>query len=159
MLTLKQVKKLARPRIDKALAKEGTVRYGEDFWSNGFLVFWEQRPEGLEGMITKADVPHGVEREAVVPVYPVELQGSSYWTDTVVHLVGQDADVWLNAHYFAAMVKRGATDFALAPKARCVACRNGRPVGLVMALNHDTRERKPEWRLANWELPRDQEEV
>jgi len=152
MLTAKQIRKMAKAISDTAIASQGTLRGSDRFWSNGFVGFWEPLPDSIR---QTPDAPSSerslavmekIAAEATLECFPQELQGS--FGNITIHLTGYNADIWLNADYLAAMIKRGALTFLLAPKQRCVVCRNlERRVGLVMALREPPGQF--DWRLAN----------
>ena len=171
MLTLKQVKKLTKSATDKQLCKEGKVYTGETWWTNTFVAFWEKLPEGTaQDWLVKQPNPQayerltGMARACGIKVWPVAIQGladslegmykskGDAITSQVLLSDGTES-VWIDGRYLAAFLKRGATDFYLAPRSKCVACHNGHALGLVMGME----ECPHEWRLANWELPKDQE--
>lgn len=167
MLSRKQLKRMAKPYSDKQIVSQtGRLFHGSDWWSNAQVAFLSEvkpappasyedidtvatdREEYMLGTLAAAD------REVTVRVYPVRVQSWNERTPAVMLSDGNGKQVWVNARYLTAVLKRGRNlEFYATPGAHpAVVARNGHTVAVLVGFRPDPGF-VPDWELQNLDVP------
>jgi len=167
MLTYKQIKSLAKPYTDRQITNlSGKVMGGQEhgWWSNGQIAFYEPGPRKV-GASAIPWAPEGSDRtkeqldekvsRCTVLVWPVELRPYDDSGLTVVRMTDSNGvNLWYNARYIAAMLKRDKTaSFYADPDSGAVISRNGHTIAVVAPYEEPDDEQTPAWSLCNEQSP------
>lgn len=158
MLAPGMIRKMGKTYTDRQMTKDNRVLYQDNAWAIEFIAFKEPPPKHIDLERDNVEESAGLwERlesdvklfETQVQVWPVEIRPiasgdeskfatGSYLGDSGKRLVrlsdGNGLDVWLNAGYVGAILKRCSTATFHVGYRNTVIAKNGRPFAMVMPM-------------------------
>ena len=176
MLAPNMIRKMGKTYTDRQMTKDCRVHYQADAWSNGFIAFKEPLPKHLDleydnvvkhdGFWSEVETNMSLDKD-LVQVWPVEIRpiasgdeskfaAGSYLSDSGKRLVrlsdGNGMNIWLDAGYLSAILKRCSTATFYTTGSAIVA-KNGRPFAMVMRMVQGMKSvyDKP-WSITNTDL-------
>lgn len=169
MLASEMIRKMARSYTDQQVYRQSDKAiYGSGWWSNGFMVLFEDLPEvfgpEIDNIAESSDADDlktwGWAQATGPQVWPVMLKPiyDSNWVE-VMFTDGQDLKIWANAHYISAILKRDAcVDWHSTSEGQLKAS-NGKPVAILMPMVHHDKDydkidhmHSSEWAISNFDL-------
>lgn len=176
MIAPGMIRKMGKAYSDRAMCKDCRIHFQDGAWSNGFVAFKEPLPKHIDTDrydVKEHDFWSEVEKNMLmgnvqVQVWPVEIRPIYDDGMRIVRLSdGNSLDVWVNAGYLSAVLKREPTaTFHTAIKAvqrnqkgAPIIAKNGPAFAMVMPMTFDDDAALAramtgsEWSIVNDHLP------
>lgn len=159
MIAPNMIRKMSKTYTDRQMTRDCRIHYQSDAWSNGFIAFKEPLPKHLadvehecifhDGFWSEVETNMGLVNKELAQVWPVEIRsissgdeskfaGGSYLSDSGKRFVrlsdGNGLNIWLNAGYISAILKRQPTATFHTSKSNAIVAKNGQPFAMVMPM-------------------------
>lgn len=176
MIAPGMIRKMSKVYTDRQMTKDKRVHYQADAWSNGFMAFKEPLPKHVDlehDDVVEHDFWSEMEEthmHATRQVWPVEIRpvassdeskyaAGSYLSDSGERLVrlsdGNGLNVWFDAGYLSAILKRQPTATFHTAKSSAVVAKNGQPFAMAMPMNFTDEEWAQATRDGGWNIIND----
>lgn len=165
MIAPGMIRKMGKTYTDRQMTKDCRIHYQADAWSNGFIAFKEPLPKHINleyDDVVEHDFWSEMKEEhtyAIYAVWPVEIRSIYDGGKRIVRLSnGNGLNVWLDAGYISAILKRQPTATFYTGRSKAIVAKNGRTFAMVMPLSWGDGEQQrhalqdSEWSITNTDL-------